>query len=125
MFAGSRMHHYWSGHHCDFPSPLPNALQLPSDLIDCQLDFAFAAGAGSHKCKFGPRHTAYSTVIARLALANGLDSLNTDDNPFANLQVPQKASSGDRLIIFATIDHDATIHSLSSYPHPLPPDLHL
>src|SRR5215510_8805351 len=119
------MHHHWPSHHRNFPSPLPNALQLPSDLIDCQLDFAFAAGAGSHKCKFGRRHTANSAVIPRLALAHGLDSLNADDNPFANLQVPQKASSSDRMSTFMVIDHDAAIHSLSSHPHPLPVNSHL
>src|SRR5215472_15199614 len=121
MFTSSRMHYNRSGNNRHLPSPLPYPFQFPSDLTDHQLDFALAADACPHKGKLGQWRAANSTIIARFALAHGLDSLNADDNLVTDLQIAQKTYFRNRVTTFKVIDHNATIHALPWHPQPLPP----
>jgi hypothetical protein len=125
MFSSAGMDDDRTRHNGDLAAPFPDAFEFPGDLMDDKLDLPLAADSGAHKGELSRRRASDSAFLPGLALAYGLNSIDTNNYTLTAPEVTEQpdGSHGTRGVM--VIDNYAAVHTLVGDAHPLAAEPHL
>ncbi len=124
VFSSAGMDDYRTCHDSDLAAAFANAFEFPGDLVDDKFDLPLAADSGAHKGELSHGRASDSTFLPGLALAHGLNSIDTNDNTFTAPKVTQQPDGSDGTHWVMVIDNNAAVHTLAGNAHPLAAEPH-